>query len=65
MRISNKRMKKLPNEFQIEMFEQYEMRIEEILRNAACVLCSTLPNEDFLFFDEIQECRKNMYHKLL
>jgi hypothetical protein len=61
----NKRMKKLPNEFQIEMFEQYEMPTEEILRNAACVLCSTLPNEGFLFFDEISECRKNMYHKLL
>jgi hypothetical protein len=61
----NKRMKKLSNEFQIEMFERYEMPTEEILRNAACVLCSTLPNEDFLFFDEIQECRKNMYHKLL
>jgi hypothetical protein len=61
----NKRMKKLPNEFQIEMFEQYEMPIEEILRNAACVLCSTLPNEEFLFFDEISECRKNIYHKLV
>jgi hypothetical protein len=53
-------MKKLPTEYQIEMFEQYEMPTEEILRNPACVLCSTLPNEEFLFFDEISECRKNM-----
>jgi hypothetical protein len=37
------------------MFEQYEMPTEGILRNAACVLCSTLPNEEFLFFDEISE----------
>jgi hypothetical protein len=58
-------MKKLPTEYQIEMFEEYEMPTEEILQNAACVLCSTLHNEDFLFFDEISECRKNMYHKLL
>jgi hypothetical protein len=31
----NARMKKLSTEFQIEMFEQYEMPTEGILRNAA------------------------------
>jgi hypothetical protein len=41
------------------------MPTEGILRNAACELCSTLPNEEYLFFDEISECRKNMYHKLV
>jgi hypothetical protein len=46
---------KLHTEFQIEMFEQYELPTEGILGNAACVLCSTLSNEEFLFFDEMSE----------
>jgi hypothetical protein len=51
----NKWMKKLPTEFQIEMFEQYEMPTE----------CSFLPNQELLFFDKISECRKNMYYKVV
>jgi hypothetical protein len=29
------------------------------------VLCSTLPNEEFLYYEEITECRKDMQNKLI
>jgi hypothetical protein len=61
----NLQMKKLPSEFKIEMFDCFELVTESILGNVACVLCSTLPNEEFLYFEEISECRKDMYRKLL
>jgi hypothetical protein len=54
------RMKNLPSEFDIEIFEKYEFPSEGILRYADSVLCLTLLNKEFLYFEEITEYREDM-----